>query len=97
VIKGPWPLTSDKTGYEIPLEAPFLTPMFKGERIALRVSALDHAKLRRGPGTYGVITDLDTMKQYTLMGMPCEAGRGCYCDAEILEVLGVGRQTRMNP
>jgi hypothetical protein len=62
--------------------------MFQGERVALRVSAADHQKtVRRGDGTYGVITDLDTTKRYTLMGMPCSAGDRCYCDAEILEVL----------
>lgn len=87
MIKGPWPLSSDKTRYEIPLEGPILTPMFHGERVALRVSASDHEILRRGSGHYGVITDLDTLKPYTLMGMPCSAGGSCYCDAEILEVL----------
>ncbi len=87
MIKGPWPLSSDKTRYEIPLEGPTLTPMFHGDRVALRVSEVDHEKLRRGPGIYGVITDLDTMKRYTLMGMPCSASGSCYCDAEILEVL----------
>jgi len=60
MIKGPWPLSSDKMRYEIQLEGPILTPMFHGERVALRVSASDHEILRRGPGTYGVITDLDT-------------------------------------
>lgn len=87
MIKGPWPLSSNETQYNIPLEGPRLTPMFQGERVALRVSATDHEKLRRGPGIHGVITDLDTRKRYTLMGMPCEAGGRCYCDAEILEVL----------
>jgi len=87
MIKGPWPLSSDKTQYNIPLEGPRLTPMFHGERAALRVSEADHERLRRGPGIYGVITDLDTMKRYTLMGMPCSARGSCYCDAEILEVL----------
>jgi len=87
VIKGPWPLSADKTHYEIPLEGPVLTPMFRGERVALQVSLEDQAKFRRGPGVHGVVTDLDTQKRYTLMGMPCEAGGSCYCDAEILEAL----------
>jgi hypothetical protein len=88
MIKEPWPLSADKTHYEIPLEGPTLTPMFHGERVALRVSAADHELADgRGPGIYGVITDLDTTKRYTLLGMPCSAGGSCYCDAEILEVL----------
>ena len=61
--------------------------MFHGERVALRVSAADHELLRRGPGIYGVITDLDPTRRYTVMGMPCSADDSCYCDAEILEVL----------
>jgi hypothetical protein len=85
MIKGPWPMSSDGTRYEIPLNGPRLTPMFLGERVALRVSDEDHSKLRRRPGVYGVITDLDTMKHYTLTGRPCSAP-GCFCDAEIAEM-----------
>jgi len=88
MIMGPWPMSADKVKYEIPLEPPYLTPMFNGERVALRVSAEDAAKLRtpegysRGPGDYGIITDLDTSRQYTLKGRACRFKR-CYCDAEI--------------
>ena len=82
-----WPLSADQTHHEIPLKGSALTPMFRGERVALRVSAEDEAKFQRGPGVHGVVTDLDTQKRYTLMGMPCEAGGSCYCDAEILEAL----------
>jgi hypothetical protein len=74
------------TRYAIPLEWPYLTPMFDGNRVALRVSQEDFNKLRRGAGVYGAITDLDTMKRYTLRGIPCSQPR-CYCDAEIQEVM----------
>lgn len=89
MIKGPWPMTADKTAYMVPLSRPFLTPMFRWEggdpvRVALRVSPGDQAKLKRGPGVHGIITDLDTGKRYTLSGRPCGAAN-CYCDAEITE------------
>jgi hypothetical protein len=86
MINGPWPLSADKTHHQIPLEEPYLTPMFNGDRVALRVSADDYRKCRRGPGVYGVVTDLDTQKRYKLVGRPCSAGVHCYCDAEIFEV-----------
>lgn len=89
MIKGPWPLAACKTKYEIPLQPPRLTPRLNGERVALRVSAEDCAKLGRGPGDYGVITDLDTGKRYALRGAPCELA-GCYCDAEIVELTTTG-------
>jgi hypothetical protein len=81
-------MSADKTKYEIPLDPPYLTPMLNGDRVALRVSAEDAAKPRRGPGDYGVITDLDTGKRYTVRGRPCEVPT-CYCDAEIIEIPGV--------
>lgn len=93
MIKGPWPLSEDKTRYLVPLEEPFLTPLFNGERVALRVSAEDHDKLRRGPGVYGIITDLDTKKRYTLVGRQCSQP-GCHCDAEIIEVAKSPRPRR---
>lgn len=89
MIRGPWPVTADKTRYEVPLEPPYLTPMFRGERVALRVTATDAAKPRRGPGEYGVITDLDTGKRYRLRGKACSVPT-CYCDAEIVELLTAG-------
>lgn len=85
MIKGPWPLSADKTRHEVPLDGPFLTPMFQGFRVALRVSPEDDAKLRRGRGVHGIITDLDTGKKYRLEGRPCSLP-GCYCDAEIIEL-----------
>jgi hypothetical protein len=85
MIKGPFPMSACQTKYEIPLEAPYLTPIFNGELVALRVSAEDSAKLRRGPGDYGIIADLDTGKRYALRGRPCSL-KGCYCSAEIVEV-----------
>lgn len=78
-------MTADKTRYEIPLEPPYLTPMLNGERVALRVSSADAAKPQRGPGVYGIITDLDTGERYLLQGRPCEVP-SCYCDAEIVPV-----------
>ncbi len=85
MIKGPWPLSHDKTRRIVPLEGPHLTPMFQGERVALRVSEDDKGKLRRGGGNYGVITDLDTGRQYRLIGIACSFP-GCLCDAKIEEV-----------
>jgi len=87
MIKGPFPLAANRMEYEIPLAPPLLTPMFHGERVALRVSVEDKEKLSRGPGLKGVITDLDDGKRYTVFGMPCEAGTHCYCDAEIMPAL----------
>jgi hypothetical protein len=87
MIRGPWPLAPCGTRYAIPLEEPYLTPWLDAFRVALRVSQEDFDKLRRGPGTHGVITDLDTMKRYTLRGIPC-SWPSCYCDAEIEEVHG---------
>ncbi len=87
MIRGPWPLAANRMTYEVPLKPPVLTPMFRGERVALRVSVEDHAKLSRGPGVKGVITDLDDGRRYTLFGMPCSAGTRCYCDAEIVVML----------
>ena len=89
MIRGPGPMTADKMRYEIPLESPYLTPMYRWqwgwERVALRVSAADAAKPQRGPGVYGIITDLDTGERYLLQGRPCEVP-SCYCDAEIVPV-----------
>lgn len=89
MIKGPWPMSACKTKYEIPLAHPRLTPKFQGERVALRVSAEDHAKVHRGKGDFGIITDLDTGKRYTLRGSECEV-QGCYCDAEIVDLTTTG-------
>jgi hypothetical protein len=98
VIKGPWPLSADKTEHVIPLEGPYLTPMFRGARVALRVSDEDHAKTRRGPGIHGVITDLDTGRRYAIKGLPCSLGEICYCDAEILEMLdSTGKYAKPKP
>lgn len=91
MIRGPWPMSGDKTRYVVPLEGPILTPMFKWPhsgwiRVALRVSATDAAKAgTRGPGVYGTITDLDTGERYLLQGRPCDVPT-CYCDAEIVPV-----------
>jgi hypothetical protein len=88
MIKGPWPLSADETEHVIPLPKPYITPMFNGERVALRISVEDtedYAKRSRGPGVKGIITDLDTGKRYTLIGRSC--GESCYCDAEIVEVM----------
>lgn len=88
MIKGPWPLSADETHHVVPIGGPALTPMFNGERVALRVSQKDQDKVwgrPRGPRDYGVITDLDTDKRYAIRSAPCEAP-GCYCDAEITEV-----------
>lgn len=93
MIKGPWPMSADKTHYEVPINGPYLTPMFQGERVALRVSLDDEAKLRRGPGVYGIITDLDTGERYTLIGRPCTLPR-CYCNAEIVPVALAGPPRR---
>lgn len=68
----------------VPLEEPFLTPLYQGERVALRVTEADHAKARRGGGDYGVITDLDTGQRYRLIGVACSQPR-CFCDAKIEE------------
>lgn len=94
MIRGPWPMTADKTRFVIPLEGPHLTPMFKWAhlgwiRVALRVSDSDAAKPQRGPGVYGTITDLDTGERYLIQGRPCEIP-DCYCDAEIVEVTTTG-------
>jgi len=86
MIKGPWPLAPNKISHEVPLDRPYLTPMFHDERVALRVSPEDYAKCRRGPGDFGIITDLDTNKRYSLKGRPCSLGDHCHCDAEIEEV-----------
>jgi hypothetical protein len=85
MINGPWPLAPDGR-FAVPLERPYLTPVFMGERVALRVSDGDYAKLRRGRGFYGIITDIDTGKRYELHGASC--GEACHCDAQIIEVKG---------
>jgi hypothetical protein len=82
MIKGPWPMTEDKTRYMVPISGPHLTPMYQGERVALRVSRQDESKLRRGGGDYGVITDLDTGLRYNLIGIACSYPH-CFCDAKI--------------
>ena len=84
MIREPWPMTADHTRYVVP-RGPYLTPMYRGDRVALRVSQEDHDKVRRGPGVYGIVTDLDTGTRYTIQGRICERGAGCYCDAEIVE------------
>jgi len=89
VIAGPWPLSKDETHHVVPLEKPYLTPLFLGQRVALRVNHRDALKLRRGPGFFGIITDLDTKKRYELHGRPCPVPN-CYCDAEIIEVTTSG-------
>jgi hypothetical protein len=94
MIKGPFPLGHDKR-YEVPLERPYLTPVFMGERVALRVSDVDYAKLRGdvdyaklrgGAELCGVVTDLDSGKRYELrrswLAWVWEF------DAEIIEVKG---------
>ena len=87
MIKGPFPLAPNEQSYLIPLEEPYLTPWFTGERVALRISEEDSAKCVRGPGVKGVITDLDTGLEYTVIGRPCELGPHCYCDAELIALV----------
>lgn len=91
MIKGPWPSTGDDASYDVPLEPPYLTPIFQGERVALRVDERDHTAVIRllGPGLRRIITDLDTGKRYEAHGRPCEIPT-CYCDAEIIEVTTSG-------
>jgi hypothetical protein len=84
--RGPFPLAADKMTIETGLKPPVITPVFAGERVALRVSAGDNRKLSRGPGLKGIITDLDDGRRYALVGSPCSAGTHCYCDAEIREL-----------
>jgi hypothetical protein len=80
MIRGPFKDKEDGT-LDVPLEPPYLTPIFKGERVALRVSAEDDQKVTPGHGYKGTITDLDDDRRYAVFGMPCKAA--CYCDAEL--------------
>jgi len=71
----------------MPIDGNVITPKFRGERVALRVSNDDHDELRRGDkwlGADAVVTDLDTMKRYFIRAATCEYPK-CYCDAEIWE------------
>lgn len=60
------------------------TPLYQGERVRLRISREDRDGTcgYRGPGLKGVITDLDTGKQYKVYGRSCGLPR-CMCDSEI--------------
>ena len=97
MIRGPWPLSPGGMTHDVPLEVPFLTPMFGGERVALRVSREDERRLTRGRGFKGTIVDLDDGKAYALFGMPCQAGGNCCCDAEIFEADAAPREAGGRP
>lgn len=51
----------------------------------MRLSAADLGKIRRGPGLYGTVTDLDDGQQYKVYGRSCGAPH-CMCDATIKPV-----------
>lgn len=58
------------------------TPILNGVRVRMRLSETDFAKIRRGPGLYGTVTDLDDGQRYKVYGRSCGAPH-CMCDAEI--------------
>jgi hypothetical protein len=61
------------------------TPWLNGTRCRMRISEEDRAKIRRGPGFYGFVVDLDDGKKYAVAGRECGL-LGCFCDAEAFEV-----------
>jgi hypothetical protein len=78
-------MNEDETSFVIPLEPPFITPLYNGERVALRVTE-EHARLlTRGRGFKGTVTDLDTGIRYDLFGAPCSIER-CFCDAALVDI-----------
>jgi hypothetical protein len=61
------------------------TPIYKNVRVRMKISRADHAKLGRGPGMYGIVTDQQDGKRYKVYGRSCGLPR-CMCDAEIKDV-----------
>lgn len=53
-------------------------------RVVMQLSLADHAKIGRGPGDFGVITDEKTGKRWRVFGAECGL-EGCWCDAEVEE------------
>ena len=52
-----------------------------GNRLYMQLDANDYAKLSRGPGLKGVVTDQLTDQTWIVEGIPCTFGVACYCDA----------------
>ena len=60
------------------------TPRVGDKRVRMQIDDEDSAKITKGPGVKGRVTDLLTGKRYDVEGASC--GRGCYCDAIAVEV-----------
>ena len=80
--------TSPNLAVPPPSGSPPLTPRLpSGERLSLRISEEDHAKVGRGPDWIGQeieVTDLDSGRRYLIRGAVCSAGAHCACDAEVV-------------
>lgn len=62
------------------------TPILpSGRRTKMRLSHEDQAKITRGLGLKGVVTDLLTGRRWRVYGMACESPN-CACDARVVPV-----------
>ena len=89
MIIGPFPIDKDSGLHVIPLAPPYATPIYKGQRVALRLSEADYLLVSRA-GRYagapiGVLVDVDTGIPYEATRIACSLPR-CFCDAEIVEI-----------
>ncbi len=57
-----------------------------GDRLRLRLSPDDAAKVKRGEPWAANVVDLRTGRTYAARGIACSAGPRCFCDAEAFEV-----------
>lgn len=51
----------------------------------LLIDAIDKAKIRRGPGKYGIVTDMTTGKRFTVRGAECNS-KGCWCAVDVTQI-----------
>ena len=73
------------------------TPRVKNEaaRLSFFISDADMAKITRGPGLKGVVTDLVTGAKYSVKGASC-GSKHCYCDAIAKQVTPTWAEYQMS-
>lgn len=64
------------------MEKNLFTPIIAGtgNRPTMHLSDKDYAKITRGMGYKGIVTNLDDGKRYRVYGRPCNLPT-CFCDA----------------
>lgn len=67
-------------------------PSLPGERLKMRLSAKDHAKIGRGEGWKALVVDQNTGIIWIAKPAPC--GAGCHCAADV-EYIGHEKQEYM--